>query len=148
MPYPAPQSAVFRKKGVLNLYRKERARVNTTAVDGLSSLNVCIGRVNLFTSNPGGKWWQILCNVRYILYVERLQSMETKSEKNTRIIKSCKYRNKSESTESLIAKALQVAIRLNESDLESPRNLSPEGYRSCHRELVSYLQLLNATHLQ
>ena len=74
--------------------------------------------------------------------------METKSEKNTRYIKACKYRNKSESTDSLIAKALQVAIRLNESDLESPRNLSPEGYRRGHRELVSYLQLLNATHLQ
>ena len=74
--------------------------------------------------------------------------MESKSEKNTRIIKSCMYRNKSESVESLIAKALQVAITLNDSDLESPRNLSPEGYRSNHRQLVGYLKLLNATQLQ
>jgi len=59
LPYPAPQSAVFRKKGVLNLYRIERARVNTIAVDGLSSLNACIGRVNLFTSTlvvNGGRY--------------------------------------------------------------------------------------------
>lgn len=74
--------------------------------------------------------------------------METKSEKNTRYIKSCMYINKSESTDSLIANALQVAIRLNESDLETPRNLSPEGYRSGHRQLVALLKLLNATHLQ
>jgi len=53
--------------------------VNTTAVDGLSSQNVCIGRVNLFISNPGGKWWRWLWMIRYILCVERLQSMETKS---------------------------------------------------------------------
>ncbi len=148
MPYPAPQSAVFRKKGVLNLYRKERARVNTTAVDGLSSLNVCIGRVNLFTSNTGSKWLHCLRMIRYILCVERYRDMETKSQKNTRSIESCMLHIKGESTDSIIAKALQVAIELNASDLESPRDLSPEGYRRGHRKLVAYLQLLNATHLQ
>jgi hypothetical protein len=52
--------------------------VNTTAVEGLSSLNVCIGRVIFFTPNPGGKWWQILRRVRYILCVERLEQMRNK----------------------------------------------------------------------
>ena len=122
--------------------------MNTTAVEGLSSLNVRNASVIFFISNPGAKCWQILWNVRYCIDVERLQSMETKSEKNTRIIKSCMRSNKSESTDSLIAKALQVAITLNESDLESPRNLSPEGYRSNHRQLVALLKLLNATVLQ
>ena len=41
--YPSTQFSV--KRGVLNLYRKERARAYTTAVDGLSSifrvLDVC-----------------------------------------------------------------------------------------------------------
>lgn len=53
--------------------------MNTTAVDGLSSLNVCNATVKLFTSNPGGKCWRWLWNIRYCTYVERLQSMETKS---------------------------------------------------------------------
>lgn len=79
MPYPSTQSAVFGKKGVLNLYRIERARVNTTAVDGLSSLNACIANVILFTSNPGVESLRWLWMIRYILCVERLQSMETKS---------------------------------------------------------------------
>ena len=52
-------------------------RVNTIAVDGLSSLNVCIGRVNLFISNPGGKWLHYLRMIRYILCVERLEQMTT-----------------------------------------------------------------------
>lgn len=122
--------------------------MNTTAVDGLSSLNVCIGRVIFFTSNPGGKWWQILLIVRYCIDVERYRDMETKSQKNTRSIESCMLRLKGESTDSIIANALQLAIELNASDLESPRNLSPEGYRRGHRKLVAYLRHLNATHLQ
>lgn len=48
--------------------------MNTTAVDSLSSLNAVI----LFTSNPGAKSLHILCSVRYILCVERLQSMNNK----------------------------------------------------------------------
>lgn len=79
MPHPVPQSAVFGKKGVLNLYRMERARVNTTAVDGLSSLNVGNTSVILFTRLNGAKCLQRLRIVRYCIDVERLESMETKS---------------------------------------------------------------------
>ena len=74
--------------------------------------------------------------------------METKSQKNTRLIQWCMLDLKGKPVDSLIAKALQLAIELNASDLESPRNLSPEGYRSRHRKLVAYLRQLNATHLQ
>ena len=56
----------------------ERARACITAVDGLSSLNACIGRVNLFTSNPGGKSLYTCRILRYILCVERLEQMRNK----------------------------------------------------------------------
>ena len=51
--------------------------MNTIAVDGLSSVNACIGRVNLFTSTLGDKWLHCLRMIRYCIDVsgihERLQ---------------------------------------------------------------------------
>lgn len=122
--------------------------MNTTAVDGLSSIYLCIGRVKLYTSNPGGKYLQYLRMIRYCIDVGRDRDMETKSQKNTRVIQACMLRLKGEPVDSIIAKALQLAIDLNASDLESPRDLSPEGYRIGHRQLVAYLRQLNATYLQ
>ncbi len=52
--------------------------MNTIAVDGLSSVNACIGRVNLFTSTLGDKCLRWLWMIRYILCVERLEQMRNK----------------------------------------------------------------------
>ena len=71
---------------------------------------------------------------------------ETKSERNTRIIKSHIQHIKSCNVENatLVSQALDIANQLNDSDLQYPRDLSPEGYRSLHRQLVSYLTILKS----